>query len=200
MPTKGQKTIPLKDWDRFLKIADWWDRTFGHREPTALRPEYGRDILVLTPEDGIDARNGTTIYSETCTVCVIAETATPGQRLIHETASELVVYNIHPYAIPGEIYVDTGLTIKGTRYIKYPAGQVLRGKLDGDLDSGGSATMSVWEGSPLADSGRNITVYDSSTLPLITAGYKIASGVAIKVSYYNGKFYLDVPGACEVAQ
>ena len=37
-PQPGQKTIPLKDWRRFLRVADWWDRTHGHRPPSVLPP------------------------------------------------------------------------------------------------------------------------------------------------------------------
>lgn len=41
MPTPqiGQKTIPLTDWNRFLRVADWWDRTHGHKPPSVLPPK-----------------------------------------------------------------------------------------------------------------------------------------------------------------
>jgi hypothetical protein len=88
-----------------------------------------------------------------------------------------------------------------------PAQTIICGKLDGDLNSGSgesapgsSATMSVWSGATLADTGENVTVYDSSTLPFITAGYKIASGVAITASVTAGKWYFRTPAECEVAQ
>ena len=38
-PQVGQKTIPLKDWKRFLRVADWFDRTHGHRPPSVLPPK-----------------------------------------------------------------------------------------------------------------------------------------------------------------
>ena len=38
MPQPGQKTIPLKDWRRFLRVADWFDRTHGHRSPGVGAP------------------------------------------------------------------------------------------------------------------------------------------------------------------
>lgn len=117
IPAKGQKIIPLDQWRRFMRVADWWDRTFGHRSPTAGPVEHGRDLLVKTPAGGIDARDGTTIYSATCTVCIMAETATEGEREIVETDSELIVYNLYPDAVTGSVYVPTGLLADGTRYV-----------------------------------------------------------------------------------
>lgn len=47
LPRSGQQKIPLKDWKRFIAVADWWDRTYGHlasplrsvsdREPDLVR-------------------------------------------------------------------------------------------------------------------------------------------------------------------
>ena len=37
-PQVGQKTIPLKDWKRFLRVADWFERTHGHRPPSVSPP------------------------------------------------------------------------------------------------------------------------------------------------------------------
>jgi hypothetical protein len=90
----------------------------------------------------------------------------------------------------------------GDRWVvsRNPGRPVYHGKLDGDLDSGSSAVMSVWEGATLADSGVNITIYDASSLVMITASKKIASGVAVTAMYDGTKFYLNVPGACEIAQ
>jgi hypothetical protein len=116
VPAIGQKVIPLVDWKRFLRVADWFERTIEHGKGV-LRPTYGHDLIVKTPLGGIDARAGLTIFSATCIKCVIAETATPGVRIIHETDEELVVYNIYPDAVSGDAYVMTGLTIKGTRYV-----------------------------------------------------------------------------------
>jgi len=117
LPRAGQKAIPLAEWRRFVRVADWWDRTFGHKPPGAGAPEYGHDIIVKTPSGGIAARSSTTIYSATCTVCVEAETATAGQKTIHETTEEIVVYNIYPDAVTELVYVPTSLTRKGTRYV-----------------------------------------------------------------------------------
>jgi hypothetical protein len=117
MPTKGQKTIPLDQWRRFVRVADWWDRTFGHKTPVSENTHYGRDLIVKTPSAGIDARDGTTVYSATCTVCILANTATDGERQIIETDSELTVYNVYPDAVTGDVYVPTGLLADGTRYV-----------------------------------------------------------------------------------
>ena len=117
IPQPGQKTIPLKDWQRFLRVADWWDRTFGHRVPGALPTVPGQSVLVKTPSGGIDARSGTTIYSATCTKCVPAESATAGQKTIHETTDELQVYNVADQPVPGDIYVETVLTPNGNRQV-----------------------------------------------------------------------------------
>lgn len=179
---------------RFLKVADWWDRTHGHLAG-ALAPEYGRDVLVKTPSGGIDGRSGTTIYSATCTVCVLAQTATAGQLLIHETGESTVVYNLHELDVAGSVYEMTGLTSRGTRYVIGNPYPVIRGVLDGDLtQASGSATMSVWDGNPLADSGRNVTVYDPGA---ITSGKKIASGSGLTACFTAGKWYLLAPYVCE---
>ena len=116
IPKPGQKTIPLKDWRRFLRVADWFERTVEQGNGTRP-PSYGQSLIVKTPEDGIDARDGTTISSATCIKCVAAETSTPGERTIHETDEELVVYNPENHDVPGEIYVKTTLSPNGTRYV-----------------------------------------------------------------------------------
>lgn len=42
IPNQGQKAISLADWRRFLRVADWWDRTHGHMasvtQPGAVQP------------------------------------------------------------------------------------------------------------------------------------------------------------------
>jgi hypothetical protein len=74
-----------------------------------------------------------------------------------------------------------------------PAYPKLFGKLDGDLTQAtGSATMSVWEGSTLADSGRNVTVYDW----FLPTGKKIASGAKVAAVWNSGKWYVDTTDTC----
>lgn len=68
----------------------------------------------------------------------------------------------------------------------------LLGKLDGDLAAGGSATMSVWEGATLADSGRNVTVNDW----FLTTGKKAASGAKVAAFWKSGKWYVDTATPC----
>ena len=84
VPTLGQKTIPLVDWKRFLRVADWFERTIEQGKGVS-RPTYGKALIVKTPEGGIPGRDGETIFSATCIKCVAAETATPGEKMIHET-------------------------------------------------------------------------------------------------------------------
>ncbi len=69
----------------------------------------------------------------------------------------------------------------------------LFGKLDGDLTQAtGYATMSIWEGSTLADSNRNVTVYDW----FLASGKKIASGAKVAAEWKSGKWYVDTTGTC----
>lgn len=106
------------------------------------------------------------------------------------------------------LYKESGTGTKWALVVlgaaEYPT---IVGKLDGDLNCGSdgttpgsSATMSIWDGNPLADTGRNVTVYDSYSLPFITAGKKIASGKAISARWNGGLWYLNVPSDCEEAQ
>ncbi len=138
IPKIGQKDIPLKDWRRFLRVADWFERTIEQGNST-LQPSYGQSLIVKTPVDGIDARDGTTIFSATCIKCVAAETSTPGERTLHETDEELVVYNAEEQDVPGEIFVKTTLSPKGTRYVDRGQG-VRRFELKDNLPSSGSVS------------------------------------------------------------
>ena len=120
IPKSGQKNIPIKDWKRFLRVADWFERTVEQGNGTR-QSSYGQSLIVKTPVDGIDARSDTTISSATCIKCVAAETSTPGERTIHETDEELVVYNAEEQDVPGELFVNTTLSPKGTRYVDTPS-------------------------------------------------------------------------------
>ena len=136
IPKPGQKTIPLKDWRRFLRVADWFERTIEQGNGTR-QPSYGHSLIVKTPVDGIDARSGTTISSATCIKCVAAETSTPGERTLHETDEELVVYNAEEQDVPGEIFVKTTLSPNGTRYVDRGRGD-RRFELKDNLPASGS--------------------------------------------------------------
>lgn len=82
--------------------------------PTKATP---KDVLVKTPVGGIAARNGTTIYSSSCTRIVETSDGTAGERELVETTETLEVFNIYPDAVTGEVIVPTSLTIWGTRYV-----------------------------------------------------------------------------------
>ena len=97
------------------------------------------------------------------------------------------------------LYKESGTGTKWALvHMGVPYYPTIRGKLDGDLNSGSSATMSVWTGSTLSDSGRNVTVYDSLTF--ISASKEIDTGTVITANWWEGKWCLNVPGACEIAQ
>lgn len=103
----------------------------------------------------------------------------------------------------GPIAILSELTGTGAQLVLCRLGTawpILRGKLDADLNSGSSATMSVWNGATLSDTSENVTLYDSASLPYITASKKIKSGTAVTASYCCGKWYLLTPAACEVDQ
>ena len=75
----------------------------------------GEDIIVKTPAGGIAARSGTTIYSELCSRCI--ESSGGEERTITETDEQIRVFNVYPDAVTGSVYVITGLTACGTRYV-----------------------------------------------------------------------------------
>jgi hypothetical protein len=116
-PQPGQKFIPISEWQRFARVADWYERTIEHKAPGVRRPVYGDDLIVKTPSAGIDARVTTALSSAICTVCVEAETATPGEKVLHETTEETLVHNLYPDDVAGDTYVITSLTASGTRYV-----------------------------------------------------------------------------------
>ena len=71
-----------------------------------------------------------------------------------------------------------------------PSRPIVRGKLDGSLSQGGSATLSIWyyNGSAEADSGEDLTVYDG----LLKSGSSIASGkkVIAMLDQASGRYYV----------
>lgn len=164
IPTPGQKTIPLVDWKRFLRIADWYERTIEQGKGV-LPATYGQSLIVKTPEDGIDARSGTTISSATCIKCVAVETATPGERTVHETDEELVVYNAEEHDVPGEIFVKTTLSPNGTRYVDRGIGfdrcnALLKGAMDGESTWIVDNVVETRGHSPVESSSEELTVHN----------------------------------------
>jgi hypothetical protein len=67
---------------------------------------------------------------------------------------------------------------------------VLRGKLDGALSQGSSATMSVWhyDGSAETDTGENVTVYDW----MLKSGQSVNSGKKVVATLFmdSGRYYV----------
>ena len=76
--------------------------------------------------------------------------------------------------------------------VQNPGKPRLFGRLDGDLSAGSSATMSIWEGSTLADSGRNVTVYDW----FLPTGKKLTYGAKVAAVWNSGKWYVDTTDTC----
>ncbi len=95
--------------------------------------------------------------------------------LIEANGVSLSVGNRYPaIAIGGG---DDGVGI----YVTGSGNGILRGKLDGTLSAGATATMSIWDShtGSSADTGLNITVYDW----LLTSG-NVASGKKV-IAYYE---------------
>ena len=67
-----------------------------------------------------------------------------------------------------------------------PAKRKLFGKLDAELTQGGTATMSIWTDSPLADSGDTEEVTDW----LLGTGDTVASGKKVVATRYHGVWYV----------
>jgi len=62
------------------------------------------------------------------------------------------------------------------------------GKLDGSLAQGGSVTMSVWAGDPLADTGDDITAYDW----FLKTGESLPANTKCKAEFLCGKWRVTV--------
>ena len=95
------------------------DAVESHRRSPAQSQDLapvGQDIIVKTPEGGIAARDGTTIYSALCTRCIEVDGPSNTKTLV-ETDEELRIYNLYPDAVAGEVYVITSSTFHGTRYV-----------------------------------------------------------------------------------
>jgi hypothetical protein len=93
------------------------DAAEAHRripqKPQDVTP-LGQTILVKTPEYGIPARNGDTIYWAKCHRCI--ERSTAAEKEIVETDEEVIVYNTDESDVPGNAYILTGLTGCETRH------------------------------------------------------------------------------------
>jgi hypothetical protein len=183
--------------DPTYSLNEWKCKIVFEGDTPATPDHYGKFVILAQP-----LKNGQIGWGFVSGICVVQVDYT---------------YNDSPYADikngdDGVLLADEGgaaqvLWSEGGTESQWsivrlgrPVYPTIRGKLDGDLNSGSSATMSVWAGATLADTSRNVTLYDSSTLPFISSGKKIASGTAVTASFTAGKWYLDTPAACEVDQ
>jgi len=76
----------------------------------------GSVVIVKTPEGGIPARDGTTLYSAVCTRCI--ESSIADEKELLETDEELIVFNLDAADVPGASYMKSCLTSTGTRYVE----------------------------------------------------------------------------------
>jgi hypothetical protein len=58
--------------------------------------------------------------------------------------------------------------------------------LEDDLESGGQATAVIWDGYPLEETDRVVTVYDW----LLAEGDSLAAGQRVKIEWISGKWYV----------
>lgn len=60
LPNAGQKTIPLDEWKRFVRVADWWDREYGHQTGPAAKATLIDlpSIVTIKNSSGSDQRRG----------------------------------------------------------------------------------------------------------------------------------------------
>ena len=160
---------------------------FRRRPPVSqdLAP-VGQDIIVKTPEAGIDARDEMTISSAVCTRCIEID-GTSGTKTLVETDEELRIYNFDTGDVAPDIFVRTALSSSGTRYVGLDDGGIHEGKLDANLDYDDTTgvTVSVWKGSPQADTGDNI----ENVLPLMvmTSG-TLDSGSPVVIQRIDGEW------------
>ena len=130
---------------------------FRRRSPVPqVRLGRGDKILVKTPSGGIPARVGVTISSAICTK--IVETSTAEEKTLLETDEPIEVFNLDTDDVSEEIYVQTGLTVHGTRCVEAgAAGDIIPIELKTDLALFGGAT--VWH---LDDDGLRTTTEETA--------------------------------------
>lgn len=102
------------------------DSVESHRrspaKPQDLAP-VGQDIVIKTPTAGIEARDDMTIYSALCTRCIEIDGEDNTKTLV-ETDEERRIYNLELAAVPGDSFVNTALTLHGTRHAMPTVGLV----------------------------------------------------------------------------
>ena len=122
------------------------DSVESHRrspaKPQDLAP-VGQDIVIKTPTAGIEARDDMTIYSALCTRCIEIDGEDNTKTLV-ETDEERRIYNLELAAVPGDSFVNTALTLHGTRHAMPTVGLV-RCMLAED-HPGRGVKFTVWPG------------------------------------------------------
>ena len=93
----------------------------GLRDDRLPGEKTAEDIVVKTPEGGIDARDGTTVSSALCLLykevngSSNTKTLTPIE--VNSTHQTIRVWNFSNEAVAGDSYVVTSRTKSGTRYV-----------------------------------------------------------------------------------
>jgi hypothetical protein len=91
------------------------------RDDPLPRTETADDIVVKTPEGGIDARDGTTVYSAMCLLYREVDGSSNTKTLepieIDSTHQTIRVWNFSNGAVAGDAFVATSRTKSGTRYV-----------------------------------------------------------------------------------
>ena len=112
------------------------------QEPQA-RVGRADKLIVKTPVDGIPARDATVISSAIC--AKVVETSNSNERTILDTDEDVEVFNLETTPVEGEIYVQTGLTLHGTRCVEAAGGSssVIPVELKTDLAAFGGSTVHI---------------------------------------------------------
>ncbi len=104
-----------------------------------------------------------------------------------QTPSVAATSEGHPADLDEEVEILYDENDKVINWMLVGAGErKLFGKLDDELTKGGTATMSIWTESPLADSGDNEEVTDW----LLGTGETIAVGKKVVATRYYGVWYV----------
>lgn len=123
LPRAGQAAIPISEWRRFVRVADWWDRTHGQLTGVTPEPATGH-IIVKTPAGGIAARTAgppALIASALCDrYFEVPDSA--GYKVLKAatyggSAQQIRVYNLSSTAVGASKYVTAAKTANGTWYV-----------------------------------------------------------------------------------
>jgi len=149
---------------------------------TFLPPE----VYLAKPQDsgGIPGlANDDEPGSATCDIYKLDDSDPPA--LVAVTGLERTVYNLSQSDI-GQDWIVVVRTKFGKWFALLSGFDIAFGKLDGELARDSSATMSVWAGSTLADTGDNITVNDW----LLSTGDSLATATKCVAVKYHTKWYV----------